>query len=645
MKKWLNPDMRKVTLHILLVFIAVIMVADGYAQELNYNRINVQGQLMNNTSSETDFEFLVLSITGDTMWRESHADIPLYGQGTFTLPFGSGTFISGEVTNFYEMNWLDVDRVELYHFGDTRYLQGSFEVQSVPYAMHSLTMGSPIETTDLVDLEEAEYLPGHTIQFNGTGYSFGMITVGDTAEYAWETEHAIFADTAWFALNNDYADTALFGYFSDSANYAFNLNHVINSDSAVYTDSANVALYSSGNWAIHGDSDLGDDYFIGPTVDEGFVIRANNTPRLVFDDDFSTHNNFPGDGFRIGTISGLLITPNTNPGISEIDGSFFYFDGETSAIHGGTRIGVFDTLKGNYSFSWGENVGTNGPYSTVFGKDTYGDTAYFGGGLVPYASISSFAAGKDCHVAHMSFAFGDSAIANYYRNIAIGKNVTSNVASAGVAMGNNVLVTGATAWAVGRNLTGNGHFSTVMGSNASADAKVGSFVYGDNSTSDTVRNTANHQFMVRADGGYVFYSNVALTMGVELLPGGGSWSMISDRNKKFNIQLLSPLDFSPQFDSLAVLSWNYIGHDAVHVGPIAQDFYSAFGVGEKPYLINMIDSDGTTFLGIKKLNEEMNSQPTNAEVKEVIKEIDNEKARLDEIEQRINELYEELDHN
>ena len=88
--------MRKGILHILLVFSLVFTVADGYAQELNYNRINVQGQLMNNTSSETDFEFLVLSITGDTMWRESHTGIPLYGQGTFTLPFGAGTFINVE---------------------------------------------------------------------------------------------------------------------------------------------------------------------------------------------------------------------------------------------------------------------------------------------------------------------------------------------------------------------------------------------------------------------------------------------------------------------------------------------------------------------------------------------------------------------
>ncbi|NOQ73578.1 MAG: hypothetical protein GQ574_16350 [Crocinitomix sp.] len=637
--------MRNLKLHILFVFIGAFAFGNLQAQELNYNKINVQGQLMNATASETDFEFLVLSITGDTLWRESHSSIPLSEQGAFTLPFGSGTFIAGEVSNFHEMNWLDADRVELYHFGDSRYLQGSFDVQAVPYAMHSLYLASAINTSDLADVDDVEYLPGHTLYFDGTGFSFGMITVGDTAEYAWVADHVIFADTAWYALNNDYADTAMFSYFSDSANYATYFNQVFNTDSAAYADSTNYAFSSTGNWSIFGDSDLADTNFVGSTVDESFILKTNNIRRFVFADNFSTHNNLPGDGFRIGTTSGLLITPNTNPGIDEIDGSFFYYDGETNSVHGGTRTESFDTLKGPYSFAWGENVATNGSYSTVFGKDTYGDTAYFGGDAIPYPSISSFAAGKDCHVAHMSFAFGENAVANYYRNVAIGKDVTANVASAGLGVGNNILVEGATAWAMGRNLTANGHFSTVIGSNASADSKVGCFLYGDNSTTDTVRNTANHQFMVRADGGVVFYTNSSLSMGVQLLAGAGSWSMISDRNKKRNITLLTPLDFSPQFDSLSVLSWNYIGHNTAHIGPIAQDFYSTFGYGEKPYLINMIDSDGTTFLGIKKLNEEINNQPEAEEVEEIEIELENEKARLDAIEQRINELYEELDHN
>ena len=637
--------MKKNSKNILLFFLIFFSVLSTNAQELNYNRINVQGQLMNASYSETDFEFLIISLSGDTLWRESHSSVELNEQGAFTLPFGAGTFIAGAISDFNEMNWLDVDFVQLYHLGDTRYLQGSFDVQSVPYAMHSLKLTSPINTTDLVDVDEGPYLVGHAIYFNGTGFSFGLITISDSAEFAWESGHAIYTDTADYAFNHDYADTALFSYFSDTANVAINIQHVLNSDSVLYADSANYVLHSTGNWSIYGDPALDGSHFVGPTLAEGFVMKTNHTARLNFDADYSTHNNFPGDGFRIKSSDGMLFTPNTSDGISEIEGSFFYFDGETRSFYGGTHTGDFDSLKGAYSFAWGNNVGTNGTYSTVFGKDSYGDTAYFGGALTPYSATSSFAMGKDCHVAHMGFAFGDSAIANYYRNIAIGKNVTANVASSGLAVGNNILVEGATAWAMGRNLTADGHFSTAVGTNASSNGRVGCFIYGDMSTTDTVVNTANNQFMVRADGGVIIYTSSDLSMGVELLAGAGSWSMISDRNKKFNIKLLAPLDFNQEFDSLEVLSWNYIGHSTAHVGPIAQDFYSTFGVGEKPYLINMIDSDGTTFLGIKKLNQELNNQPTKIVVEEVSKEIENEKAKLDEIEQRVNQLYEELDHN
>jgi hypothetical protein len=130
-----------------------------------------------------------------------------------------------------------------------------------------------------------------------------------------------------------------------------------------------------------------------------------------------------------------------------------------------------------------------------------------------------------------------------------------------------------------------------------------------------------------------------------LLAGAGSWSMISDRNKKRNINLLSPIDFHQAYDSLTISSWNYIANTTLHIGPMAQDFYGIFGVGEKPYYINMIDSDGATFLGVKMLYDDFKNIPSEEEVEAIEKEINKEKEELDRIEHRINHLYEELDHN
>ena len=333
-----------------------------------------------------------------------------------------------------------------------------------------------------------------------------------------------------------------------------------------------------------------------------------------------------------------------SPAPTLFESSYLYYDGEHHLFHAGTSDLSVDTLQGPYSFAFGENVGTNGSYSTVFGKNTYGDTAYFGAGT-PYAARSSFAMGRNCHVTHMGVAIGDSAIAGYYRNVAIGRNVIATEASSGIALGYNVLVTGATSWAAGRNLTADGHFSTAMGSNASSGDNNGSFIYGDFSTTDTVDNTSANQFMVRAAGGYIFYSHVDLSMGVELLPGAGSWSMISDRTKKNNITLLQPIQYRSVFDSLTIYTWNYVGISTAHIGPMAQDFYSLFGAGEKPYLINMIDSDGVTMLGIKMIKESLDDMDIEDTEDTIEEDLENEQEALDRLEERINTLYEELDNN
>src|SRR5690606_3608798 len=122
-------------------------------------------------------------------------------------------------------------------------------------------------------------------------------------------------------------------------------------------------------------------------------------------------------------------------------------------------------------------------------------------------------------VAHMSVAIGDSAIADYYRNVAVGHKVVATSQSAGLAMGSNVYTSGATSWAVGHNLTATGNFATVMGTNASTGTRKGGFIFGDLSTTDTVISSSDNQFIVRADGGVIFYSSGDLSMGVELLPG------------------------------------------------------------------------------------------------------------------------------
>ncbi len=55
--------------------------------------------------------------------------------------------------------------------------------------------------------------------------------------------------------------------------------------------------------------------------------------------------------------------------------------------------------------------------------------------------------------------------------------------------------------------------------------------------------------------------------------------------------------------SLAITSWSYKGDDPTvrHIGPMAQDFAAAFGVGEDDRHIHAVDADGIAFAAIQAL--------------------------------------------
>ena len=54
---------------------------------------------------------------------------------------------------------------------------------------------------------------------------------------------------------------------------------------------------------------------------------------------------------------------------------------------------------------------------------------------------------------------------------------------------------------------------------------------------------------------------------------------------------------------MPVREWNYKAQDAAirHMGPTAQDFRAAFGLGDFPLRINTIDADGVALAAIKAL--------------------------------------------
>ncbi len=154
--------------------------------------------------------------------------------------------------------------------------------------------------------------------------------------------------------------------------------------------------------------------------------------------------------------------------------------------------------------------------------------------------------------------------------------------------------------------TASGQFSVAAGRLAKA-TQTGSFVWADSNALDFT-STANNQFNVRATGGTRFVSainttNGAPTAGVQLPAGSGAWASLSDRDAKANITAVDSVAILDKVASLPLSLWNYKTQDASirHVGPMAQDFAAAFGVGEDDRHISTVDADGVALAAIQGL--------------------------------------------
>ncbi len=103
-------------------------------------------------------------------------------------------------------------------------------------------------------------------------------------------------------------------------------------------------------------------------------------------------------------------------------------------------------------------------------------------------------------------------------------------------------------------------------------------------------------------------SNAA--QGVTMAAGAGSWSSLSDRNVKTGI---APTDTRAVLDKLVAMpvsEWSYKaqGEGVRHIGPMAQDFAAAFGVGENDTTISTVDADGVALAAIQGLNAKLEAE-------------------------------------
>ncbi len=265
--------------------------------------------------------------------------------------------------------------------------------------------------------------------------------------------------------------------------------------------------------------------------------------------------------------------------------------GSLTAQHGNRATDNYGTICGGSGNQAGNNTGTtnDAPYATVCGgganiASNFYATVGGGGGNKATGSSSTVGGGDANHATG-----GRSTVGGGGYNIASGQHST---------------VPG------GFSNKAEGDFSFAAGRFARA-GHDGSFVWADSQVAQ-VSSPQKDSFVVRAKGGIWFGINSSPSIPTgrfintstgAYLSTGGVWTNASDRNAKENFEPVNPLKVLDKLARMPVSTWNYKSQDASirHMGPMAQDFYAAFGLGEDDKHIGTLDAEGVSMAAIKGL--------------------------------------------
>jgi len=341
-------------------------------------------------------------------------------------------------------------------------------------------------------------------------------------------------------------------------------------------------------------------YFAGngsllTNLPSGWSLSGNSLAGGEF---LGTTNNQVLD-FKVNSVRALRLEPHgTSPNV--IGGYYENSVGSTygATIGGGGYSEYINEVTANYGTVGGGSNNASGWWGTIGGG--YDNTASGAGATV--GGGGSNTAGDHATVGggYTNTASGDfgATIGGGYYHTASGRYATIGGGNTNTASGKYATVPG------GRFNEATGSYSFAAGYKAKA-IHNGAFVWADSSAVADFTSTATDQFLVRASGGTIFYSNVGLTAGVILAAGGNSWTSTSDRNLKANFRDEDGEMVLLAIADMPVQSWNYKSQDPSirHLGPMAQDFYASFGLGEDEKRINTVDIDGINLLAIQALEK------------------------------------------
>jgi hypothetical protein len=420
------------------------------------------------------------------------------------------------------------------------------------------------------------------------------------------TPYSARSDTTDYALNSDLLDGLDSGDFAGAV-HEHDANYV--NEGQADAISSGMILDGDIQFIDFGQNGANDGQIIKWDASFGWVAADDNTGGSSgwIDDGGVVRLETAGDAVGIGTVE-----PTEK---LDVSGNIL--------VTGKATIGSGHTNAGTNAFVAGADNAASGNYGTVGGgqlNESSGPWITIGGGYSNAASgfFSTIGGGE--------------------HNVASLNNSTIGGGESNTASGNYSTIGG------GYGNTANGSYSTVPGGwycaaredysfAAGISAKSnheGSVVISAHSWIDTISSGGAEQMVLRADGclyvtntgGLAPYdnTNIITTRGGAYLSGNGAtWTNASDRNMKENFTPVEGGEVLRKISELPISQWNYKEDDKSisHIGPVAQDFYRIFELGDNDRSISTIDPSGIALVGIQALLD-----------------------RIDELESRIAELEE-----
>ena len=111
---------------------------------------------------------------------------------------------------------------------------------------------------------------------------------------------------------------------------------------------------------------------------------------------------------------------------------------------------------------------------------------------------------------------------------------------------------------------------------------------------------------------------------------GKAFNTTSDHHAKHDFVPVDSQEVLRKVSSMPISKWRFNGDgDVAHVGPMAQDFYAAFGLGQDDKHIATVDEEGVALAAIQGLNQKLEER--DGEIKDLKRDLAEMKALLKQV--------------